>query len=169
MNRTKTNPHAWFFNYITGLEGYNKDFEKVIRESVILDFTNGLTGSLSELYTIYPEQYRKMKADILKQKADELDKARKKLIAVLFAFLKSEKPSPHPLRDFPHKGEGSGKVSMDYVKAVACQSAKVKNFNDIPLNQLKQLYRVFGTKNTKGMSETERKLVWAVFRKENRN
>lgn len=152
MNTTKKqNPHAWFFKYITGLKEYNKEFDKVIREGVILDFTNGLTGSLSELYTLYPDLYKKMKAEVLKQEADEMDKARKRLIAVLFEFLKSEKPT------------------MQYVKAVACNAAGVSNFNDIPLNKLKALYRTFGTKNTKGMDETQRKLIWSVFRKENRN
>lgn len=145
------NPHAWFFRYVAGLDGYNKDFEKEIREGIILDFTNGLTGSLSELYTQHPELYRKMKAELLKEKADELDKARKRLIAVLFEFLKGEKPT------------------IQYVKAVACNAAGVSNFNNIPLNKLKALYRIFGTKNTKGMSETERKLIWSAFRKEKRN
>lgn len=149
--KTKTNPHAWFFRYVTELDGYNVEYAETIREGVILNFTNGLTGSLSELYTVYPEQYRKMKAEILQQKADELDKARKRLIAALFAFLKNENPS------------------IQYVKAVACNASGVANFNDIPFNKLKSLYRTFGTKKTKGMSDAERKLVWAVFRKENRS
>lgn len=151
MKPTKSNPHAWFFSYVTGLEGYNKNYEKVIREGVISDFTNGKTGSLSELYTIYPELYRKMKTQLLQQKADELDKARKKLIAVLFDFLKNEKPS------------------IEYVKAVACKAANVENFNAIPLDKLGYLYRVFGTKNTANLTDTERKLVWSAMRKENQN
>lgn len=151
MKTTRANPHAWFFSYISELDGYNKNYEKVIRESVILDFTNGLTGSLSELYSVYPEQYKKMKAEIMSQRSDELDRARKRLIAALFDYLKPEKPT------------------MNYVKAVACRSAKVNNFNDIPLTRLKALYRIFGTKNTKGMSETERKLIWSALRKENKN
>lgn len=147
------NPHAWFFNYVAGLEGYNKDFDRVIREGVIRDFTHGLTGSLSELYTVYPEQYRKMKAEILQQKADELDKARKRLIAVLFAFLKANGENPN----------------IQYVKAVACTAAGVGAFNDIQIGKLKSLYRIFGMKNTKNMTEIERKLVWSALRKENRN
>ncbi len=147
----KYNPHKWFFSYVTGLDGYNKNFDKVIREGIIMDFSNGLTGSLSELYKKYPDQYRRMKSEILKKEAEELDKARKRLIAALFEFLKEHKPT------------------IQYVKGVACNAAGVSNFNDIPLNQLKSLYRTFGTKNTKGMNDIQRKVIWSVFRNDNRN
>lgn len=153
MNTTKSNPHAWFFNYVTGLEGYNKDFSKTIREGIILEFTNGSTGSLSELYASNPAMYRTMKITLLQEKANELDKARKRLIAVLFSFIKKENEKP----------------SIQYVKTIACNASNVANFNDIPLNQLKSLYRIFGTKNTKGLTELERKLVWSSMRKEHQN
>lgn len=151
MKQKASNPHAWFFNYVTGLEGYNKDFEKVIREGIIMEFTNGLTGSLSELHTSYPDLYRKMKSQLLQQQTYELDQARKRLIAALFSYLKNEKPS------------------LEYVKAVACNAAKVDRFNDISLAKLKSLYRIFGTKNTKELSDSHRKLVWEAMRMENRN
>lgn len=151
MNTTKTNPHAWFFAYINGLEGYNKEFAKAISEGIILEYTGGLTGSLSELYSMYPGTYTQMKLELSRQRASELDGARKRLIAVLFSYLKEQKPT------------------MQYVKATACNAANVYNFNDIPLNQLKSLYRVFGSKNAKDVPEVHRGLVWAVMRKENRN
>ncbi len=158
MKTTKTNPHAWFFKYITELEGYDKNYEKVIREGVILDFTNGLTGSLQELYTVFPERYRKMKAELLQPKTqtktDEMDQARKRLIAVLFAFLKKN---------------SNENATMQYVKAVACNAAGVSAFNDIALSKLKSLYRIFGMKNTAGWTELERKLVWSALRKEHKN
>lgn len=153
MKATKHNPHAWFFSYVAGLEGYNKDFAKVIREGIILEFTDGQTGSLSELYAQHPALYSRMKTDLMRQQADELDKARKRLIAVLFSFLK----------------DNSGNATMQYVKAVACNAAGVSAFNDISLNKLKSLYRIFGTKNTAGWTELDRKLVWSALRKENRN
>lgn len=152
--KTRTsNPHAWFFAYVNGLEGYNKDFAKVIREGIIIEHTGGLTGSLSELYYNYPAKYALMKRELTRQAVDELDNARKRLIAVLFSWLKNNEKEP----------------TIQYVKAIACKSAKVENFNDIQLSQLKNLYRIFGTKNTKDLTELERKLVWSALRKENHN
>lgn len=85
------------------------------------------------------------------QEYQELSKARKRLIAALFSFLKDKEPT------------------MDYVKIVACRAAKVDHFNAIPLNKLKSLYRIFGTKNTKNRTETERELIWSILKKENQN
>jgi hypothetical protein len=151
---TKLNPHAWFFRYVNNLEGYNKNFAKVIREGIILEYSGGLTGSLSELYSDYPLTYTKMKRELTTdQFLHELDNARKRLIAVLFSFLNDNKEPP----------------TMRYVKAVACNAAKVDDFNDIPLKQLKSLYRIFGMKNTKDWTETERELIWSALRRENKN
>ena len=150
---TKSNPHTWFFRIVSSMEGYNKDFEKVIREGIILEYSGGLTGSLSELYSNHFAKYMQMKRELTRQSLDELDNARKRLIAVLFSFLKDIEEKP----------------TMLYVKAVACKAAKVDIFNNIPLNQLKSLYRTFGTKNTKDWTELERKLIWSALRKENKN
>jgi hypothetical protein len=81
----------------------------------------------------------------------ELSKARKRLLAVLFSFLKDKQPT------------------LDYVKIVACKAAKIDHFNSIPLNQLKSLYRIFGTKNTKNRTETERELIWTALRETSKN
>lgn len=151
MKTTKSNPHTWFFRYVSNMEGYNPNFEKDIREGIIMKYSGGVTGSLSELHCNYPERYAQMKRELIQQSQNELNQARKRLIAVLFSFLKDENPS------------------MQYVKAVACNAAKVSSFNDIELAQLKFLYRTFGTKNTKGMTEAQRQLIWAALRKENRN
>ena len=127
----KSNPHTWFFAYVNNLEGYNKEFAKVIREGIILEYTDGLTGSLSELHCKYPAMYNRMKNELLKESVDELNQARKRLIAVLFSYLKN----------------GNNTPSIQYVKAVACQSARMDKFSDISLMQLKSLYQIFGAKN----------------------
>jgi hypothetical protein len=153
MKATKSNPHTWFFRIVSNMEGYSKDFEKAIREGIILKYSGGLTGSLSEMYSNHPVKYMQMKRDLTGQSLDELNKARKRLIAVLFSFLK----------------DSEEKTTMQYVKAVACNAAKADTFNDIPLKQLKSLYRIFGMKNTKDWTETERELIWSAMRKENKN
>lgn len=148
----KINPHTWFFAYVNNLEGYSKEYEKVIREGIVLEYSGGSTGSLSELYAKHPSKYIQMKKSLVKQSFDELDNARKRLIAVLFSFLKE-----------------TGHPTMQYVKAVACNAAKVESFNDISIKQLKTLYRTFGMKNTKDWTELDRQLIWSVLRKENQN
>lgn len=153
MSKSSSNPHTWFFRYVNSLDGYNKDFEKVIREGIICEYSNGLTCSLSDLYSNHPAKYMQMKRELTRQSLNELDNARKRLIAVLFSFLKDNDEKP----------------TMQYVKAVACKAAKVAIFNDIPLIQLKSLYRTFGTKNTKDWTELDRELIWSTLRKENRN
>lgn len=144
MNTTKKqNPHAWFFQYVTGLDGYNKDFEKEIREGIILDFTNGLTGSLTELYTQHPELYRKMKAELLQPKTqpktDEMDKARKRLIAAIDAYLRELKQESN----------------IALIKSVACRAAKYDNFNSIPVERLRSIYNAF-VQRTKDMKTVDK-------------
>lgn len=153
MKATKSNPHTWFFRYVSNMEGYNKNFENVIREGIVREYSGGITGSLSDLFDNYPDKYNRMKKELTKQSFDELDKARKRLIAVLFSYIKDNKEKP----------------SMQYVKVVACNAAKVKYFNDIPLKQLQYLYRVFGEKNMNNIPEWERELIRSAFRKENKN
>jgi hypothetical protein len=153
MKAIKSNPHAWFFRIVSEMKGYDKKFEKVIREGIVMEYSGGLTGILSELYAGHPEKYERMKTELTGQVFRELNGARKRLIAALFSFLK----------------DGEERVTMEYVKGVACRAAKVGAFNDIPLKRLESLYRDFGTKNTKDRTETERGLIWSAMRKENRN
>lgn len=133
MATKMTNPHAWFFAYVNNLEGYNKEFAKVIRSGIILEYTDGLTDSLSDLYKNHPAKYIQMKRVLVAESLNDLDASRKRLIAVLFSFLlwKGRKPS------------------MKYVKAIAANAAQVDHFNIIPLKKLKSLYRIFGEKKNK--------------------
>lgn len=131
---TKTiNPHAWFFAYVNNMEGYNKEFAKVIRSGIILEYTDGLTDSLSDLYKNYPAKYIQMKRALVSESLNDLDASRKRLIAVLFSFLSWKGIQP----------------SMKYVKAIAANAAQVDHFNNIPLKNLKTLYRIFGEKKNK--------------------
>lgn len=153
MKTKTTNPHAWFFAYVNNLEGYNKEFAKVIRSGIILEYTDGLTDSLSELYSEHTTTYIRMKKELVAQSLNKLDNMRKRLIAVLFSFLKDSKERP----------------TMQYVKTVACKAAKADSFNSIPLNTLKHLYRVFGEKDMKNIPPDERELIRSIFREEYKN
>jgi hypothetical protein len=151
--KTTYNPHAWFFRYVRTLPEYEQAYDKIIREGIVSQYSDGKTCSLSEMYEKHRRMYNRMKYDIENPTNDELNKARKRLIAVLFEWLKKE-----------------GKdANMQYVKQVACHAAKVHSFNQIPLMKLKVLYRVFGMKNTENMQEWERQLIWSAQRKQNLN
>lgn len=144
MRAETTNPHGWFFQYIKMIGDEDTD---EARKALVYDYSDGKTESLKELFEKYPSKYRKMRAKLsacqkMRAKSsvyqqgqiddDRLDKARKKLIAAIFANL---------------EGRGGAKPTMGYVKAVACQGAKVKRFNDITLSSLKNLYNIFRNKD----------------------
>lgn len=129
----KTNPHAWFFACVNNMEGYNKEFAKVIRSGIILEYTDGLTDSLSDLYKNHPAKYIQMKRELVSESLNDLDASRKRLIAVLFSFLFWKGIQP----------------SMKYVKAIAANAAQADHFNSIPIKKLKTLYRIFGEKKNK--------------------
>lgn len=137
MATTKTaNPHAWFYSALKQLPNYNEQYRDVIKAGVIAKYSNGQTESIRELYWMHPELYKKMRDElsVSNKKAyqrDEIDKARKRLIAAIFGYL-----------------EGNGyKPDMAYVKKVACNAAKVSRFNDIPINTLKNQFNHFKNKN----------------------
>jgi hypothetical protein len=149
--KTKSNPHRWFFAYVNSLEGYNRSYAKVIREGIIREYADGLTESLADLYANYPAIYERMKRELTRQSQGELDKARKRLIAVLFSYLRGENPT------------------TQYVKAMACRAARQSCFNDIPLQALKELYGNFVAKSMPDRTELERGLIMEGMRKERRN
>ncbi|OWK97079.1 hypothetical protein AP75_13180 [Kaistella haifensis DSM 19056] len=97
------------------------------RAAIIAQFTNGAKSSArqlnaSELNTLCTF----LENETTKQKND-LDKKRKRLIACIFGVFKL----------------ANRKVSMEYVKAIACRAAKEKNFNQIPPARLDSLYSAF--------------------------
>lgn len=128
-----SNPHGWFFTYTRSLEGYDKDYEKVIREGIVYQHSGGKTESLKILYELFPHLYRKMRTALHFEQLGEVDKARKRLIAVLFSY------------SLFH----GYKADMDYVKRIACNAAQVESFNAIDHVKLRQLYRIFGDMHSK--------------------
>lgn len=94
------------------------------RGEIIHDFTHGRTTSAKQLT---PGEIDAMCFILEKHTQRSLDKKRKRLIAAIFAvFNKMNK-----------------KVSIEYVKAIACRAAKAENFNQIPSGRLDSLYNSF--------------------------
>jgi hypothetical protein len=127
------NPHKWFFGHVNSLEGYNKEFAKVIREGIVFEYSEGKTESLKVMYDNHRFMYDRMRRKLTGGFKDELDMARKRVIAVLFSWLS-------------YKGY---KADIAYVKKVACNAAGSQRFNAIPLLKLRQLYRIFGDMKSK--------------------
>lgn len=63
---------------------------------------------------------------------EQLDKARKRLIAVIGSYLQEM---------------GDNKNDIDRIKAIACRAAKVDTFNKISSDRLKSLYNAFLKRN----------------------
>ena len=129
----KYNPHAWFFAYVRNLADYDEVYAEMIRAGIVSEYSNGETDSLSDMYKNHNWQYIQMKKSLLNTHFNELDKARKRLIAVLFSYLR-------------FKGYAA---TMEYVKAVATGASGVDRFNSIPMKKLISLYRIFGEKKSK--------------------
>lgn len=94
------------------------------RADIIFEWTNGRTTSARELT---PAEIAGMCTVLQADKLVELDRKRKRLIASIFGVYNKM-----------HK-----KVTMDYVKGIACRAAKVDDFNRIPAARLDSLYAAF--------------------------
>lgn len=93
------------------------------RGEIIHHFTGGRTSSARELK---PTELDELCA-VLDKNTLKLDKRRKRLIAAIFGtFAKANK-----------------KVTIEYVKAIACRAAKEIDFNSIPAARLDSLYNAF--------------------------
>ncbi len=102
----------------------NKEGLTKQRGEIITGFTNGRTDSARQLTAT---EINELCGVLEGNPTIALDKKRKRLIAAIFGmFEKMNK-----------------QVSMDYVKAIACQAAKVKTFNSIPSTRLDSIYNAF--------------------------
>ncbi|SKB63476.1 hypothetical protein SAMN05660477_00390 [Soonwooa buanensis] len=97
------------------------------RADIIANFTNGRTTSVRALHPFEIDKLCNFFEAEQKKIDRDLDKKRKRVIAVLFGI--HEKLNK--------------KVSMQYVKGIACKAAKVEDFNKIPSHRLDTLYAAF--------------------------
>ncbi len=93
------------------------------RAEIINLFTEGRTASAREL----TKQELHELCAVLNKNALQLDKKRKRVIAVIFGMLEKM----------------NRKVTIDYVKGMACRAAGEKDFNSITSTRLDSLYNAF--------------------------
>ncbi|WP_280120761.1 hypothetical protein [Sangeribacter muris] len=79
----------------------------------------------------------------------KIDKMRKRVIAAIGGWLRMI---------------GKGDEGINYIKGVACQAAKVDNFNKIPLERLTTIYNMFlrKQKDAKSVNEVVGKITYEV-------
>lgn len=94
------------------------------RADIIREWTGGRTTSAKELT---PSEITAMCFVLEKDSQDTLDKKRKRVIAAIFGVFKKM----------------NKRVSIDYVKGIACRAAKVDYFNQISSSRLDSLYNAF--------------------------
>ena len=111
------------FHTLLGLTGAGNDGKEAILASYRIESSRDLTvAQLVEICNTLDMQ--------LNPKLAELDKARKRLIASVGGWLRLIGYEQNTAKN----------------KAIATRAAKRKNFNDIPLEQLRSLYATFNKK-----------------------
>lgn len=87
--------------------------------------------------------------EILNPKDAKLDKMRKRVLAAIGGWLRMI---------------GKGDEGMSYIKGVACQAAKVDNFNKISLERLTTIYNMFLKKqrDAKSVNEVAGRIAYEV-------
>ncbi len=85
--------------------------------------------------------------EILNPEDAKTDKMRKRVIAAIGGWLRMI---------------GKGDDGINYIKGVACQAAKVDNFNKIPLERLTTIYNMFlrKQKDAKSVNEVAGKIAY---------
>lgn len=147
MTKTR-NKHARFFTLLARM-GMSQDD----RRDFVMDYTDGLTASLTELYNEHPHVYFKMLNDmeesVIEQRT-ELDKLRKRVFASIGGWLK--------IVGRPGNAE--------LIKSIACRSTGYDHFNNIPKERLQNVYNTFlnKQKDFKAMdSQMRRELAQLTF------
>lgn len=122
----KTKNHTHFFALLKLMGISNDD-----RRDFILDYSDGLTGSLSELAESYPGMYKKMITDmrymVRQIQSNGDDKLRKRVIAAIGGYLQLT-------------GQDA---DIRYIKAIACRATGYESFNAIPTERLRNVYNAF--------------------------
>ncbi len=87
--------------------------------------------------------------EILNPEDAKTDKMRKRVIAAIGGWLRMI---------------GKGDEGINYIKGVACQAAKVDNFNKIPLERLTTIYNMFlrKQKDAKSVNEVVGKIAYTA-------
>ncbi len=128
--QTKRPKHAKFYVLLEKMGIPIED-----KRDFIIDYTDGITDSLTELWTKYPgfysEMIRHMEGMVKQIHSNtyngEMDKLRKRVIAAIGGYFKQ-----------------IGQVNnIDYIKATACQATGYKTFNKIPKERLRNVYNAF--------------------------
>lgn len=123
---TTKSKHTQFFALLKLMGLSNDD-----RRDFIYDYTDGVTGSLSELANVYPGMYQKMIGDmrhaVRQIKTNGDDKLRKRVIAAIGGYLRVT----------------GQECNITYIKATACRATGYKTFNAIPTERLRNIYNAF--------------------------
>lgn len=128
MTTKNKSKHAYFYVLLKKM-GISTDDKR----DFIIDYTDGVTDSLKELYEKYPAFYKDMIKHMeaavkqIKSHSGEMDKLRKRVIASIGGY-------------FKQTGQES---NIEYIKSTACKATGYENFNGIPKERLRNVYNAF--------------------------
>lgn len=138
----KKRTHAIFWRLLREVPNYNEAFKDDIKSGVVMQYSQGRTASLSEMWQKYPAEYSRMidalKGDSQRKQMrymDDADISRKRVIAAICGYLDKVNVK------FATRDE-----KVRYAISVACRSANCASFNKIPLSKLDALYQMFRKK-----------------------
>ncbi len=128
----RTRNYRKFYALLQQMPGNVPVYE--LKETWVADFTNGRTTSAQDMkdmeFTLMVAAMEQHITDN-NQKLVKLDRHRKRVIAVIGAWLRS--------RNKPE--------NIMAIKAIACRAARADNFNEIPLGKLRAIYEEWKNKN----------------------
>lgn len=141
MTTKNINTHAKFYVLLKQMGIATED-----KRDFIIDYTDGVTDSLTELWEKYPAFYldmiRHMEGVVKQIKSNshnsEMDKLRKRVIAAIGGYYK----------------QIGQENNIEYIKATACKATGYKSFNRIPKERLRNVYNAF-TKMQKDFKQVD--------------
>ena len=138
----KQNDFSAFYRLLPMQPGYQNDYAKELKETLVKSFSGGRTASLRTIAHLYPAEYFQlleyMKLCSGKQGAYSRDgeKWRRRVLAAICSYLD----------DQDYKFDTKQK-KLSYAISIACRSAGCDRFNSIPVPALRKVYNTFSKKH----------------------
>lgn len=145
--------HGRFWCLIKQLPNYNENYKEELKANICIEYSQGRTSSLNELYHKHPADYERMIYDLKKATLNtpqsirfdnpEGDLWRKRCIAAVCHWLDRQNFSMQP------------KEKIRYAIGIIIRASNCRDFNKIPSSRLMEIYSLFLKRNDINTSEVE--------------
>ena len=138
----KQNDFSAFYRLLPMQPGYQTDYAKELKETLVRSFSGGETASLRTIAYLYPSkyyqllEYMKMHSAKMSIYSSDGEKWRRRVLAAICAYLDEQ--------DYQFDTK---QKKLSYAISIACRSAGCERFNTIPVSALRKVYNTFSKKN----------------------